>query len=278
MLYSFSHTKTQKKRLPLSVNLAGYFHAQEPVVRTSHFPLFQLIYCVDGTGEFLLNGKKCLLHPGQMVLTYPFESHSYHAVTDVWHVHIIGFSGTCCKDILTTCKMHQSGIYHFQDSDIFRIHFKKILDIIEKINLENKKKNLFAIELSKICYDLLMDLSVSVHYIGSSTPVSENTIIKTLISYMEDHYQEPVTLDLLSEQVNLCRSYISDLFKKEMKQTIIQYLNNLRISQARILLVENPEIKAGEIGHMCGFENPAYFGETFKKIVGMSPGEYRKTN
>lgn len=284
MLYTFSHTRRERSILPLTINLLGYHYAQEPVSRTKGLSLFQWICCADGMGEFIIRGQKSVLSPGQTVLIYPYEPHSYHALTEEWHVHIIGFSGNCCIDIMKTLKMHESGIYHFSRPDIFRSYFEKIIQVQQEMSGKsghNQKKReprrqfSFLMQLSKLCYEFLLDLSSSIHFVSTSVPDSGNETIRLLISYMEEHYPEPLSLEQLAEQAHLSRGYLCDLFKREMKQTIMQYLTNLRISQARILLTEFPERRVSEIGRMCGFESPSYFGEIFRRVVGMTPAEYR---
>lgn len=124
-------------------------------------------------------------------------------------------------------------------------------------------------------YDFLLDLSLSVQFCSFSVPATENETVKTLIAYMEQHYAEPISLDTLAGEVHLSRSYISEIFRKEMEQTLIQYITNLRIGHARVLLIERTELRVSEIGRLCGFENPSYFGKIFKKTVGVTPLEYR---
>lgn len=284
MLFTFPYTRRAQKRMPLVINLLGYYHLQEPVSRAEGFPLFQLVYCVDGQGWFVINGQKSVLSPGQMMLIYPGEPHSYRGKTEEWHVHIIGFSGGCCLEMLKVLNMHRSGLYHFRDPEIFQNCFEKIVEIQKKIEAapgegrrrgRNRGKNLFLAELSRLCYDFLLEMSGSAHFIKTSIPDPENETVKSLIAYMEEHYSEPVSLEDLSRHVNRSRSYISDLFKREMQQTVMQYLTCLRVSQARILLIEFPERRVWEIGRACGFESPSYFGKIFKRIVGVTPEEYR---
>lgn len=184
---------------------------------------------------------------------------------------------------MKTLKMHESGIYHFNNPGIFRSYFEEIIRIQQEMKKDpgyrgkRKPANQFPylLRLSKLCYEFLLDLSGAVRFVSASVPDPGSETIRLLISYMEEHYREPVTLDLLAEQVHLSKGYLCESFKKEMHQTIMQYLTKLRISRARILLIEYPEQKVAEIGRMCGFESPSYFGETFRKIVGMTPNEYR---
>ncbi len=283
MLYTIPHTRRERSILPLTINLLGYNYPQEPVSRSRGLSLFQWIYCVDGRGEFILRGQKSILFPGQTALIYPYEPHSYRALTGEWHVHLIGFSGSCCTDIMKTLKMHESGIYHFNSPELFCSYFEKIIRIRQEMMEESNRRKRresprqfpFLISLSKLCYEFLLDLSRSVQFINTSVPDPGSETIRLIISYMEEHYQEPVSLELLADQVHLSRGYLCEIFKKEMHQTIMHYLTNLRISQARIMLTEYPERRVAEVGRMCGFENPSYFGETFRKVVGMTPAEYR---
>jgi transcriptional regulator GlxA family with amidase domain len=93
---------------------------------------------------------------------------------------------------------------------------------------------------------------------------------------MEENYHTLISLSDLGNRVNVTREHLCRVFKQEMGQTIIQYLQNLRISRARIFLLQYPEKRVVEIAQMCGFENPSYFGKIFKEEVGMTPDHFRK--
>ena len=56
----------------------------------------------------------------------------------------------------------------------------------------------------------------------------------------------------------------------------MHYLLMLRISHAKIYLIQYPDKKVTEISKMCGFESPSYFGKLFRREVGMTPEQYRK--
>lgn len=131
------------------------------------------------------------------------------------------------------------------------------------------------ISLSKLCYSFLLDLSLSVEYIISSEAESISEAVKILVSYMEEHYFQEITLELLAGQVHLSKRYISSLFRREMRQSPMRYLTALRIGYARRYLKDNPELNISEIGKLCGYENPEHFGEVFRIIMNMSPQEYR---
>ena len=80
----------------------------------------------------------------------------------------------------------------------------------------------------------------------------------------------------MAEYVGLSKEYMCSLFKSAMQQTIMHYLLELRIAQARILLIQYPEKTVKEISMMCGFESPSYFGSQFKRITSTTPENYRR--
>jgi two-component system, response regulator YesN len=69
-------------------------------------------------------------------------------------------------------------------------------------------------------------------------------------------------------------SYICDLFKTQTGENFVDYLTKIRIEKAKVLL-RNVKIKTYEVGQMVGYEDATYFSKVFKKVVGVSPSEYR---
>lgn len=269
MIYSFHYPGTSQQTLPVSPHLLGIEHRQEPILRTKGFPFYQWFYCVKGSGELIVQQQKSILNKGQGALIYPKVPHSYHGLTPDWTVHFIGFSGPNCQELLKTLHMHESDVYHFSDETVFPEHVER-LDALRG----SKEKNRYA-DLSKECYSFLLDLSSCVRRVNASVPARENTLVQKIIDYIEEHYQNPVSLDDLAEHVQLSKEYMCTLFKQSMQQTIMHYLLTVRISRARIFLIQYPEKKVLEIAHMCGFESPSYFGKVFKKEVGTPPEIYR---
>lgn len=106
---------------------------------------------------------------------------------------------------------------------------------------------------------------------------SENSSTVYLIKeFIAAHYQdETLSIKDISEHVFLSSSYICTLFKNETGQTLNQYLTDFRIDKAKKLLTD-PRYKITDISARVGYSDGNYFGKTFKKLVGMSPSEYRE--
>ncbi|MCH3917576.1 MAG: AraC family transcriptional regulator [Spirochaetia bacterium] len=99
-------------------------------------------------------------------------------------------------------------------------------------------------------------------------------IIGELISYIEMHLQEKISLKELSGAVNYSPQYISKLFKEITNYSIVEYIVDKRISLAKKLLREDNLIT--NIAAQSGFNNYSYFYKAFKRHVKMSPEEYRQ--
>lgn len=99
--------------------------------------------------------------------------------------------------------------------------------------------------------------------------------LKTMISFIQDNYQDKVTLNDVAEAGMMCQSKCCRLFHETVKQSPIEFLQNYRI-QKGIDLLEHSSLSITEIALECGFHGASYFTETFRKINGITPKEYRK--
>lgn len=99
--------------------------------------------------------------------------------------------------------------------------------------------------------------------------------LKNMISYIQSNYQNKMTLNDIAEAGTMCQSKCCRLFRDALKQSPIEYLQNHRITRS-IYLLEHTELTITEIALECGFHGASYFTETFRKINGITPKEYRK--
>ena len=79
----------------------------------------------------------------------------------------------------------------------------------------------------------------------------------------------------MSEHVHLSSSYVCTLFKSETGMTLNQYLTDYRIKMSKQLLAD-PRYKITDISSKVGYSDGNYYSKTFRKIVGLSPSEYRE--
>lgn len=95
-------------------------------------------------------------------------------------------------------------------------------------------------------------------------------------SYIEEHYGDSeLNLKKCSEELYLSSNYISMILKKETGKTFVDFLNQYRIDRAAELLSQ-PDNKVYEVSFKVGFMHPTYFSSVFKKIMGVSPKQFKE--
>ena len=95
-----------------------------------------------------------------------------------------------------------------------------------------------------------------------------------IVKYIEDHFDEPLTVPDIAEKFFVTPSYFAHFFKKRSGKSVIQYLNEVRILKARRML-EREDMSVSEIALQVGFDDINYFSRKFKQLTNMTPTEYR---
>jgi two-component system response regulator YesN len=101
----------------------------------------------------------------------------------------------------------------------------------------------------------------------------KNEINKAL-KYIEENYQQKITLASIAEYVNFSTNYLCKSFKAEVGLNIISYINNLRMKKAGEMLKQKDSL-VKEVSMNVGIDDQLYFSRLFKKYYGMSPSEYK---
>lgn len=269
MLYSFSYTKKEQKKYPLMLQIAGISHTQDPVVRPRGIQPWQWFYCVQGCGEVTLNGRKGIVRPGECFYIPSYLPHIYRGVESPWILHITGFGGEIASTLTAALDMDRPGIYHLSGQHFFP-DFAELL----RQKIESGSPTLKS-DLSKICYSFLLDLSAIISTPASSVSAQGDQLSMEIISYLEAHLSETVSLDDLAASLGKTKEYLCTHFKNATGRTIISQLTEIRIARARVLLLNFPHRKVSEIARECGFSTPSYFGAKFRAYCQMTPEQYR---
>lgn len=104
---------------------------------------------------------------------------------------------------------------------------------------------------------------------------AERDVIQQATRFINIHFAEPLTLEDVARSVHLSESYFSSLFKKGCGASFREYLNAVRVDEARRLL-DLEQQSVTEIALAVGFESQSYFSKVFRAVTGTSPKDYRK--
>lgn len=104
---------------------------------------------------------------------------------------------------------------------------------------------------------------------------SGQTAVQEVLRYIDHHYMQDLSLSEVADMVRLNPNYFCEIFKREAGINFKEYLVTKRIEQAKLLL-KSPSYKLNEVAEMVGYRDGKHFGKAFKKLVGITPGAYRK--
>ena len=105
--------------------------------------------------------------------------------------------------------------------------------------------------------------------------VSSNYQVGRIQQYIELHYSENITVKKLAQMVYMSESSFNRLFKKETSSTPIEYLIEARIEKSKTLL-RRKDISITEVAQRCGFGSASHFTSSFRRLMKISPTEYRE--
>lgn len=103
----------------------------------------------------------------------------------------------------------------------------------------------------------------------------ENRPVRSVKKYVSEHYNEPLSLEQVSEVARLSPAYLSTIFKKDTGMTFLEYVSKVRMDMAKQLLKET-NLTVADICGRVGYSDVRYFTKTFAKYSGLKPNEYRK--
>lgn len=127
-------------------------------------------------------------------------------------------------------------------------------------------------EVKNLAYDMFSFYTNYMANLDRSKVISKN--IATVVDYIRYHLNEKIRLKDLAEKVNLNPNYLSELFKKEMGETVSGYIMNQRIATARNML-KYSDYSYSEISAILAFASQSHFISAFSRKTGMTPREFR---
>jgi YesN/AraC family two-component response regulator len=106
--------------------------------------------------------------------------------------------------------------------------------------------------------------------------IPENEIIKNALTYIHSNIEKKITLDKVAAHIHISSNYLCYLFKENTGFRFCEYINICRINVAKEFLV-NSSNSLDIISSQCGFNSQSHFSTTFKRYVGISPNEFKKS-
>ena len=147
--------------------------------------------------------------------------------------------------------------------------------LLRIIDLDEKKPDFYELDIT-ICLQSMWRLLLE-HITYEPQASRENSLeydrIKKILSYIEENYQNKITLNDIAGHIHLCESECTRLFKRHMNTTLFAFLQEYRIERSLEFLQDDQPVSA--VADKAGFSDPNYYSKVFAKIKGCSPRVYR---
>ena len=253
-------------------------YVQEIGTLTSHSPhvstrnninSFLFLVVTKGSGFFTYRGQTISIHTGDCIFVDCHEPYSHESSgDDPWTLTWVHFYGNNLADLYRQyCSMGYSYLFH-PDS------LTDILSTLSDLYHEQERKSSTTEILSNKYLTDIITFSFMTNKGEEKESFSITEKLQQIREYLSAHYQEKLTLDLLSTMFFISKFHLSREYKRYFGVTVMNDLTSIRISQAKSLLrfTDKP---IEQLAEECGFSDSAYFIKVFKSAENMTPNNYR---
>ena len=256
------------------------YSAKSTQMYKNHFHDFcEVYYHIKGQRYYFIKDNAYLIMPGDLVLIKENTLHKSFSSGNMYRErYLLYIDKEYVKSNLSS--MDSAFLFDaFENVAVIRgSNHHKTEEIFEQIH--QLYNDYFGTEHYDVkLFSLVVELLVHVYDIyisqGSLKNISHmNHRITGIVEYITRNYKSPLSLSRIASHFNISRYYLCKLFKENIGMTFSDYLNNIRIMEAKKLLVST-QMRITKIADKVGYTNTSYFCKVFKKTMGMSALEYR---
>lgn len=240
--------------------------------RRSGMASYLFFYIKSGSGSLEYEGTTYHLQKGDCVFLDCNQKYSHRTSTDLWSLQWVHFHGSNADKIYEQFRdRNSSPVFR---PDYINAYEKKLTELQEIASGESLIRDMMIAEKIMGLLALIMhDCEQQDTEKATSTKIG---LLKDVKAYLDTHFHDSVSLDDLAGYFYIDKYYLTRRFKQQYGCTINTYLQQLRITHAKHML-RFSEKNIEEIAAECGVSDPNYFARLFKKVEGMSPGEFRRS-
>ena len=235
-------------------------------------------YVLSGTGKLFAddsrgNTQEYQIRSGQGFMIFPRQINTYVADRTLpWEYIWIEFDGMRAREIIETAGLSP-------DHPVYHASYKDLR--------ENMMEEMIYItgHSGESPFHLMGHLYLFIDYLSRSAASTRITssgkvrdfYIKEALNYIEQNFQNEITVDGIASFCGLNRTYFGRIFKDTVGKSPQQFLMSYRMAKAAELL-KLTALSVSDIGNAVGYPNQLHFSRAFKNVYGMSPREWRNNN
>ena len=224
----------------------------------------ELVIMLEGEMRITVDEKEELIKAGEAAFIFPFQTHKMSSKSTNKLAMYLFSPAT----MVSFMKKHDGNV---GESSVFKPKESTLAVFREKI-LNSKDFSLYNVKGF-----LYLALDDYLSQIPLRKSIGGTNVVSKVITYTNEHFTEPITLDSVASALGYSANYLSHCIQKLYGLNFSTILASLRIERARYLITSSDKTTT-EIGYECGFGSERTFYRCFNELAGMSPKAYRNQN
>ncbi|MDF2537633.1 MAG: hypothetical protein K0S76_654 [Herbinix sp.] len=243
----------------------------------------ELAYILSGKGKYLVNGQEFEVGAGDLVICNPGVKH-VHIVTNPKEPTIeffAGFTDFHFRNMAPNSIELKNGSYVLHTSSELKQEISKQCYAMIAERESNKLGRYFMFKSHLMQMLLLVmreiaDVDCSIQKGCNFETYNKNYAVNRIINYLNENYEQKISLEQIAHNMYLSPVYISKIFKEETGESPINYLIKIRLEKAKEILLNESSGSIKSIANLVGYDDVYHFSKLFKKYYGISPLYYKK--
>lgn len=234
----------------------------------------EMCYCVDGVQCKLKKGQMIFVNSGRMHYGYWEDVYKCEFRCTIFHPGML--EAKYAKKYLDTIVGENMPSFMILRPEIIRE--KELIDLVCKLNkVMQEVQEGFELDMMSLVYRIVKQLGECVT--AAPEPMSyvdakKLEAMHRMIGFVQQQYQQKISLNEIAMAGLVSRSACCQIFKKYLAKSPVEYLTEYRISKSVELLMADKNSMT-DIAMLCGFGSSSYYAETFHKVLGCTPTEYK---
>ena len=254
-------------------------HPSHTVGMHTHLDWFEITSVIGGEGEILANGQKMYISKGDVYLSFPCETHAIFSSEQ----HPLKF------DFLSFVPVNDKKTAQYEElmnkvprSEARLMKESRLQSLCDGcvnafLMLDKDKYKFLSLSLELMTMEMMAFFGNARYESDTKNKTRENVLCSAVKRYIDTHIFSLRSLDELSAVTSYNYSYLSNVYKKVMGQTISDYYNDKRFEKAKILLKEGGR-SVTDISFLLGYSSVYAFSKAFKDRTGVPPTRYLDDN
>ena len=255
-------------------------YGPEPVQLHSH-SFYEVVYCESGDLQYLIADNRYQIHAGDIILIPPGISHRplFSGEMSVPYARIVlwvstsfaqQIAGLCPPDILIRLRTRKQFLFRTEGSS-----YHYIASLFQRGVAESENRApMWELSLYSNTISLFTHLYRAFLSTKEDFPLAKREDIDKIISYIENHYADKITLEGTAKKFLISTSTLGKLFYNQLGISFYQFVTQRRLINSKLRIEEGVSME--EVALNCGFSDYSSFYRAFKKEFGISPRAYRK--